>query len=116
MLHWLDKKLHEVCIAIIQFIVLLATIAVYCYFAVTVIFWISFTAQLSEHPTDNWGDFFELVAKQAGSNFFTFLMLNPFVLVLTCTLTIVVTIWCHSWFFQTPKFPEKEVKDQFLLK
>ena len=44
MLHWLDKKLHEVCIAIIQFIVLLATIAVYCYFAVTVIFWISFTA------------------------------------------------------------------------
>ncbi|MBR0237452.1 MAG: hypothetical protein IJQ39_05135 [Thermoguttaceae bacterium] len=110
MLHWLDKKLHETCVAVVQFFVLLATIAVYCFFAATVIFWVSFTAWLTDHPTDNWNSFFELVSKQANSEFFTLLMLNPFVLVLTCTLTIVVTIWCHSWFFQTPKFPEKEVK------
>ena len=94
-----------------EIVVFLLTIAAYTVCFSMLCFWTWFTNKLISSPEANWEEIMSLITKSSQSKFFTLMTVNPFVVALVCTITIVLTIWCYALFFSNSKNDKNTTKE-----
>ena len=99
----IGETLYALYIGLLRNILSFLTTVSYVACIAMLVFWIGVTNWLVGDPSNRWNEFYEKITQNTDTTFLTLMAVNPFVLVLVCTIAIVLTIWCQCMFFMFPK-------------